>query len=103
VYGLSNQLDWEIGDHTLTSVTAWRQLYFRPENDGDNSPFPISRAGFDVDVDQYSQELRLASTIGDRIDYQTGLYFLREEVSSKLRTCSSRTRHASSSAPRRRT
>lgn len=84
--GLSNQLDWRLGDYTLTSVTAWRNLYFRPRNDSDLSPFPIFRAGYDVDVDQYSQELRLASPTGGAFDYQVGLYLLKQDVRSNYRT-----------------
>ncbi len=84
--GISNQFDWRLGDNTLTSVTAWRRLYFRPKNDSDLSPFPIFRGGYDVDVDQYSQELRLSSPGGERFDYQAGVYLLRQEVTSNFRT-----------------
>ncbi|PZQ56422.1 MAG: TonB-dependent receptor [Phenylobacterium zucineum] len=84
--GLSNQLDWKIGEHTLTSVTAWRRLYFRPRNDSDLSPYSIFRAGYDVDVDQYSQELRLASPTGGAFDYQVGVYLLKQDVRSNYRT-----------------
>jgi iron complex outermembrane receptor protein len=86
VKGVSNQFDWELGTHTLTSVSAWRQLRFRPSNDSDGSPFSILRAGFDVDVDQYSQELRIASPTGGAFDYQVGGYFLREDLVSNNRS-----------------
>jgi iron complex outermembrane recepter protein len=86
VWGVSNRLDWEVGEHTLTSVTAWRQLYFRPRNDTDATPFAIFRSGYDVDVAQYSQEVRLASPAGQAVDYQLGVYALREDVRSELRT-----------------
>jgi len=84
--GISNQIDWKIGEHTLTSVTAWRRLYFRPRNDSDLTPYSIFRAGYDVDVDQYSQELRLASPTGDKLDYQVGVYLLKQDVRSNYRT-----------------
>ncbi len=84
--GISNQLDWRFGGHTLTSVTAWRRLYFRPQNDSDLTPFSIFRAGYDVDVDQYSQELRLASPTDGRFDYQVGLFLLKQDVTSNYRT-----------------
>ncbi|MBQ1541578.1 MAG: TonB-dependent receptor [Caulobacteraceae bacterium] len=84
--GLSNQADLKIDDFTLTSVTAWRRLYFRPYNDSDGTPYPLFRGGYDVDVDQYSQEFRLTSPTGGRFDYQTGLYLLKQEVSSNYRT-----------------
>lgn len=83
--GVSNQADWKLGEHTLTAVTAWRRLYFRPNNDSDGSPLPIFRAGYDVDVNQYSQEIRLASPTGGAFDYQVGLYALRQDVLSNYR------------------
>ncbi len=86
VNGISNELNIKLGGHTLTAVTAWRQLRFRPKNDSDQSPFSILRAGFDVDVDQYSQELRLASPTGGTVDYQVGGYFLREDLISNNRS-----------------
>lgn len=84
--GISNQLDWRFGGHTLTSVTAWRRLYFRPSNDSDLTPFSIFRAGYDVDVDQYSQELRLSSPTDGQFDYQAGVYLLKQDVTSNYRT-----------------
>lgn len=84
--GISNELNWDFGGATLTSVSAWRQLYFRPYNDSDLTPLPIFRAGYDVDVDQYSQELRLASNKGGLLDWQVGAYYLHEDLVSDYRT-----------------
>jgi iron complex outermembrane receptor protein len=84
--GLSNQADFKLGDYQLTSISAWRRLYFRPYNDSDGTPYPIFRAGYDVDVDQYSQELRLASPTGGAVDWQTGIFLLKQKVRSNFRT-----------------
>ncbi len=83
--GVSNIAEFKLGANTLTSVSAWRRLYYRPHNDSDYTPYPIFRAGYDVDVDQFSQELRLASPTGDKIDWQTGIYLLRQQVRSNYR------------------
>ena len=85
VNGISNQFDWDIGDHTLTSVSAFRSLRFRPKNDSDLSPYPVFRGGYDVDVSQYSQELRIASPTGQTLEYQGGVYLLHERVLSTNR------------------
>ncbi|MEJ0043376.1 MAG: TonB-dependent receptor, partial [Rhizomicrobium sp.] len=85
VNGISNQADWTVADHTITSITAFRSLRFRPYNDSDYSPFPILRGGYDVDVSQYSQELRIASPTGQTFEYQGGLYALHERVLSNDR------------------
>ncbi|MGU3316903.1 TonB-dependent receptor [Sphingomonas sp. M6A6_1c] len=86
VDGLSNEANIEVGDATLTSVSAWRRMYFRPYNDSDGSPLSILRNGFDVDVDQYTQELRLASDKGGLLDWTMGAYYLHEDLRSRLRT-----------------
>lgn len=85
IQGVSNEFSLDVGDHTLTSITAWRSFWFRPRNDSDSTPFPIYRAGYDVDVEQWSQELRLASPQGKNIEYQVGLYALRNDITSDLR------------------
>ncbi|PHY18809.1 TonB-dependent receptor [Caulobacter sp. BP25] len=84
--GLSNQADFALGGYTLTSVSAWRRLYFRPNNDNDYTPYPVFGIGYDVDVDQFSQELRLASPTGGSVDWQTGIYLLNQQVTSNNRT-----------------
>jgi len=84
--GVSNEINWDLGGPTLTSVSAWRRLYFRPYNDSDYTPYDIYRAGYDVDVNQYSQELRLASAQGGPIDWQIGGFYLHEKLRSNLRT-----------------
>ena len=86
VTGVSNELNWRIGDGTFTSISAWRELKFRPLNDTDLTPFSILRAGFDVDVDQYSQELRFASSSDHFLEYQVGAFFLREDLVSNNRS-----------------
>ncbi len=85
VNGISNQADWTIGDNTITSISAYRDLRFRPYNDSDYSPFPILRGGYDVDVSQISQELRIASPTGQTFEYQGGIYLLHESVKSNDR------------------
>jgi iron complex outermembrane recepter protein len=86
VTGVSNEINADLGGVQLTAVSAWRELYFRPFNDSDYSPFPIARAGYDVDVDQYSQEVRFASKSGGPVDWTVGGYYLHETLRSNLRT-----------------
>ncbi len=86
VNGVSNELTIDLGGPALTAVSAWRQLRFRPYNDSDGTPFSILRAGYDVDVDQYSQEIRIASPSGGTLEYQFGGFFLREDLTSNNRS-----------------
>lgn len=75
--GASAELNWRVADHTITSITAWRDYHFNAVND-DGTPFDIQRnnGGFWNDYKQFSQELRLSSNTGGFVDYQTGLYFI---------------------------
>ena len=83
--GVSNEINWAFNGLNLTSVTAWRKFHFRPHNDADGTPYSILRAGYDVDVSQYSQEFRLANDIGSKLDWQAGVYYLREDLNSTNR------------------
>lgn len=75
--GGSVQLDWNVGTHTLTSITAHRKLYFDARND-EGTPFDISaQGGGGLNYSQFTQELKIASELGGKVDYVTGLYYMR--------------------------
>ncbi len=78
--GGSVKADWDIGDYTVTSITAYRGWNFWPTNDADGiSATAIINAGQHVDDSQWSQELRLASASGGPIDWVTGLYYFYQD------------------------
>jgi iron complex outermembrane receptor protein len=79
--GLSAQLDWNLGDYTLTSITAWRGWDNTQWQDGDrlatlSSAFPGTEDKGDLSYDQYSQEVRLASPKGEFVEYVGGLFYM---------------------------
>lgn len=56
--GFSAQLDWQLGDYTLTSISAWRGWDNAQYQDGDRRallPLTASHDKGTVDYDQYSQ------------------------------------------------
>lgn len=72
-------------DVTLMSITGFRDLDFEARND-EGTPFDIStQGGGGVRYQQFSQELRLSSSVGTIADYTTGLFFIdhQYEVDSK--------------------
>ena len=82
--GLTTELNWKIpSGQTLTSITAWKSYHFNAVND-DGTPFDVYRnsGGFWNDYHQISQELRISSPVGDFVDYQAGLYFIKVNNSS---------------------
>jgi len=79
--GISAQVDYEIGDFTLTSITATRTTESVTAQDSDFSTadliYPNSQ---DLRIDTFTQEFRIAGTIGDRVDLLLGAFYINEDV-----------------------
>ena len=88
-YSTSLQADWDLGSHTLTSISAFRQFRDIEIADGDGASsvdfvregdftglgsFRQAAAG-DQTVKQYSQEFRLASQTDGPLQYQLGAFY----------------------------
>ncbi|MES2946637.1 MAG: TonB-dependent receptor, partial [Pseudomonadota bacterium] len=82
--GISSELNWNVANHTITSITASRFQDFDIKNGGNYDQFYISNGGQQLWNKQFSQELRIASTPapGKAVDYQAGLYYLKARVYS---------------------
>lgn len=91
-YSLTSNIDWDIADGlTLTSVTGYRTSEETLTTDNFGSPtvtplgspvgVPIFYANRTVDQEQFSQELRLSGSLGDKLTYVGGLYYLNNEYS----------------------
>ncbi|GGE92151.1 TonB-dependent receptor [Sphingomonas prati] len=83
-YGVSLQLDTELGTQTVTSITAYRDYRNTEIRDGDF--LPRAYAGFNQlhDVgpqtgNTFSQELRLTSPARQFLSYVVGVYYSRAE------------------------
>ena len=83
-WGLSLQADWGIGEHTLTSITAYRTWDATEYREGDWKDVPAAYVGNAFaqqhdygpqTLDTFSQELRIASPGGEFVDYVAGLYY----------------------------
>lgn len=79
-------LNWELGDHVLTSLTGYAAYDYRDLQDGDRTSVDLVTVDtfgtlpeFGEDYEQWSQELRLTSPIGDTFDYIVGLYYQEKE------------------------
>ncbi len=83
-YGVSGQLDWDIGAAKLTSITAYRWWDWNPANDGDSTSLPvITKAQQSNRQRQFSQEVRLASDSGGPVDYVVGAYYFWQVIRGK--------------------
>lgn len=80
-YGFSGQVDWDLGNAALTSITAYRRWIWNPANDSDATALPVTTVAQQKNRQrQFSQELRLASTGERRLDYVVGLYYFWQIV-----------------------
>jgi iron complex outermembrane receptor protein len=97
-YGGALKLDYEFGTATLTSVTGYETLdkmYSRGDIDGGYGavfappsgpgliPFPSESADGLPKLDQFTQELRLASHTKGRLDWLLGFYYFDESLKAE--------------------
>ena len=86
-WGLSSKLSWSLDRGELISITAYRENEADWNMDSTGtpvSPLPplfnqINDDIFDL-TDQFTQEFRWVSRIGESIDYVAGLWYLREDT-----------------------
>jgi iron complex outermembrane receptor protein len=76
----------DLGKATLKVITAYRQQKAVTNVDNDGSPIPIADYFRSIRQNQFSQELQLSGkTLGDRLTYVGGLYYLRENATIAIR------------------
>lgn len=79
--GVSLEISYEMGNTTLTSITAWRDWQIDETNDQDilgESDF-FNYSGAAATAEQVTQELRLNGRVNDGISYVAGLFYFDEE------------------------
>ncbi len=80
--GFSAQVDWNVGSHQVTSITALRK--WSNEQFQDQDRMGTLYRGFNrtadrgvLDFSQTSQELRIASTQSGLVDYVAGVFYIK--------------------------
>jgi iron complex outermembrane recepter protein len=79
--GVEWHRDLESGSE-ITFINAWRYYESFSAFDGDFTAYDANVTTTDIDLDQFSSELRITSEGGETIDYQAGLYAYRSEFDS---------------------
>jgi iron complex outermembrane receptor protein len=84
-WGLSGQVDWDVGFGSLTSITAYRDYSSEQPGDVDYGRADILFREDDGNAfrkfQTFSQELRLqGSAFDDRLDWLVGAYFAKEDL-----------------------
>jgi iron complex outermembrane receptor protein len=102
--GTTIRMDWDVGDYTLTSITSFQDItdrFGRGDIDGGfgclftctgpagpastpfnpaASPFIVNiDTGGDLDLEQFTQEIRLASNFDGRFNYQVGAFYFEDD------------------------
>ncbi|MBC7614573.1 MAG: TonB-dependent receptor [Pedobacter sp.] len=79
--GLSLNVDFKAGNGTLTSTTAWRFWNWDPTNDRDFSEVSaLTKSQGNSRHDQYSQEVRYAGNINDKLSGVIGVFTLSQNL-----------------------
>ncbi|QNK64928.1 TonB-dependent receptor [Pedobacter sp. PAMC26386] len=79
--GISVNVDYKIGKGTLTSTTAWRFWNWNPTNDRDFSELAaLTKSQGNSRHDQYSQEIRYAGNLSDKLSGVVGLFALSQNL-----------------------
>ncbi len=79
--GVALNVDWDVGNGTLTSITAWRYWLWDPTNDRDFLGLPITTVSQNPSKQyQWSQELRYAGSIDDDLKFVVGAFWFNQVV-----------------------
>lgn len=79
--GTSLNADFKIGKGTLTSTTAWRYWNWDPSNDRDFTGLQVlAKSQNPAKHQQWSQEIRYAAKLSDRVSGVVGLFALGQEI-----------------------
>lgn len=80
-YGVSLTTDIEVGEHTLTSISAGRWFDNESDVDLDNTQAQLIQSNFNIESSRtFTQELRLTSPRGELFDYVVGGYYFNGYV-----------------------
>jgi outer membrane receptor protein involved in Fe transport len=82
--GLSAQIDWNIDDLTLTSITAYRSFDLTDHIDADFSDLDGLEDFSDAEQEQFSQEFRL-TYVGEKLNYVVGANYFQQSLDSVTR------------------
>lgn len=71
-------LDFDLGDYAFKSITSYREITSTGTVDLDGTPVNLLTFASRWDQEQYSQEFQLSGTLGDNLDWITGVYYFSE-------------------------
>lgn len=82
-YGGSAQIDWDFGNLSLTSITAYRELKNFVDQDVDFTSADVVSEVRDQRVDTFTQEVRITSDFDGPINFLLGGFYFNEGVTQE--------------------
>ena len=79
VDSITLEMNLDLGHGLITSITGYRDLSVANHTDFDGSGFPGFNQSIDLEQDQFSQEIRYASTFSERYEFTLGAYYFEQE------------------------
>jgi outer membrane receptor protein involved in Fe transport len=73
---LTLQVDWSLGEHTLTWLSGYSTYEVDTFSDQSFSPLTIINQHGEEEFDQITTELRLTSPVGEQFEYIVGLFYM---------------------------
>lgn len=81
ISGLSAAVNWDLGGVTLTSISAYRDWDWTPQNDRDYTALSIrTKSNNPSEQQQLSQEFRMASNGSHTVDWVVGAYAFTQRI-----------------------
>jgi outer membrane receptor protein involved in Fe transport len=68
-------VDWQLGEYTLTAITGYSAYEYSDVQDVDFTPLEMLSQFQDQEFEQWSQEIRLTSPLGESFDFIAGVYW----------------------------
>ena len=79
-------VNYKLGEATLTSVTAYKNLNYVSQLEVDSSPLTVFDNNIGtIDAHQFTQELRLSSATGGFLEYVIGAFYYDQKIGSTQR------------------
>jgi iron complex outermembrane receptor protein len=82
-WGASGEINYYMGDYTITSLTSYREWKQFDNNDADQTPLNIlDRNDGGNDLDHFSQEIRISSPQNQFLTFVAGLFYYQSHNDS---------------------
>ena len=79
----SINIEWSLGDHVVNFVTGFAEYEFQDTCDCDFSALPLIDVDSTEKYDQFSQEIRITSPAGEKLEYIAGLYYQDSDLKAR--------------------